>query len=112
MLDPRRSLAGLESAAGAGWFCDVQVGPGWRALLIDTYDVAVRRDEAQALDLRRKLLREARDSGQASPAYLTEHKELNGAVGGGQLAWLRSRLDAAAAARERAIVLAHAALRP
>jgi len=112
-LGPLPAPAGLEAAAGGeeACYCDVRVGPGWRAILLDTYDVAVRRDAAAARALQRRLLREAQARGERA-AYLLEHEELNGAVGAAQLSWLRGRLEAAAEAGDRVVVLGHAALRP
>ncbi|CAK0809921.1 unnamed protein product [Prorocentrum cordatum] len=101
-----------ESVVGPGGrCCDVAAGPGWRLLLLDTYDVSVRRCPDAARALRRRLLCEARERGLPC-AHLAEHEELNGAVGAAQLGWLQGRLEAARARGERAVVLAHAALRP
>eukprot|EP00933_Yihiella_yeosuensis_P027666 TRINITY_DN21570_c0_g1_i1.p1 TRINITY_DN21570_c0_g1~~TRINITY_DN21570_c0_g1_i1.p1 ORF type:complete len:195 (+),score=33.98 TRINITY_DN21570_c0_g1_i1:429-1013(+) len=97
--------------AGDGCYCDILACLGWRIIVIDTYDVAVRKDSSLALDMRQKLLAAARQRRETA-AYLQEHAELNGAVGKVQLKWLRERLEAAAAAKERVVVLAHASLRP
>jgi len=58
-LSPSDVLGGLDAVSGGPSYCDVRVGPGWRALVIDTYDVAVRRDAAQARALLKQLLAQA-----------------------------------------------------
>jgi len=110
-LSPCLGLGGLEAVAGGPCYCDVRIGPGWRALIIDTYDVAVRRDAAPARAMLERLRAEARARGEHA-AYLAEHEELNGAVGDEQLAWLRERLQAASESCERVVVLGHASLHP
>lgn len=112
-LTSRHSLPGLEAVAGPGLSSDILVGPGWRLLLLDTYDIAVRREgmATAARDFRERLLQEARKRRESAP-WLSEHEELNGAVGPEQLQWVKDRLCAAAAAQERVVVLAHASLLP
>jgi len=109
MVNPVRCLEGLDAISGPGWYCDIRPGPGWRVLVIDTYDVCVHRDAAAAQEVRGLLRAQARARSRPSQ-HLTAHQELNGAVGAEQLAWVRSRLTVASEAQEQMVVLAHAAL--
>jgi len=106
------ALGHLDIDCGPGGYCcDIQVGLGWRIIVLDTYDVAVRRNAVEARALRTRLLQESRQEGICA-AYLTEHEELNGAVGEKQIDWLRERLELARESMERTVVLAHAPLQP
>lgn len=110
-LSPLSALKGLDAIVGQGCYCDVRIGPGWRAIIIDTYDIAVRREAAPARAFKSGMLAQAR-ARREHTAHLTEHEDLNGAVGDEQLKWLHERLNEAAGARERVVILAHAPLCP
>eukprot|EP00406_Dinophysis_acuminata_P068934 CAMPEP_0179292966 /NCGR_PEP_ID=MMETSP0797-20121207/43129_1 /TAXON_ID=47934 /ORGANISM="Dinophysis acuminata, Strain DAEP01" /LENGTH=295 /DNA_ID=CAMNT_0021002097 /DNA_START=37 /DNA_END=921 /DNA_ORIENTATION=- len=111
-LRPGAAAPQPHVARGPSSACEVcPPGSGWRVLVLDTYDVAVRRDEELARATLGRLLEDARRSGKSAP-YLTQHSELNGAVGEEQLEWLHGRLQAASDARDRVVVLSHAPLRP
>jgi len=73
--------------------------------------VAVKRNAAEARALRTRLLREAQQEG-IRAAYLTEHEEMNGAIGEQQMGWLRGRLGMARESMQRMVVLSHAPLQP
>lgn len=114
LLDATAVLSSFQTVNGPASSCDISVGSGWRLLVVNTYDVAVKSRSANAAKarmLRRNLLHEARMRGEQA-AYLNQHEELNGAVGRDQLVWLQARLQAAALSKQRVVVLAHAPVRP
>eukprot|EP00931_Biecheleriopsis_adriatica_P075345 TRINITY_DN49235_c0_g1_i1.p1 TRINITY_DN49235_c0_g1~~TRINITY_DN49235_c0_g1_i1.p1 ORF type:complete len:314 (-),score=52.52 TRINITY_DN49235_c0_g1_i1:32-973(-) len=113
-LDSTAVLSHLKAVTGPASSFDISLCAGWRLMIINTYDIAVKSRTAlpcHARTLRNQLLDEARRRGEWA-AYLEEHEELNGAVGSDQLAWLRTRLQAATSSKQRVVVFAHASVRP
>merc|ERR1712183_1113471 len=101
----------LTVVYGTGRYFDVHVATGWHLLVIDTYDISVKRCPVAARRLRSELLAQCRKCRMESN-HLREHEELNGAIGAEQLQWLQDRLKAARANGDRMVLLTHAPLRP
>jgi len=110
-LQSCKHLSGLEVEQGNGEYRDVRISTGWRMILLDTYDVSIKRCREQGRQMRKNLLKEAQARRENCP-YLNQHEELNGGVGPEQLQWLTSRLQAAQGAGDHAVVLTHSPLRP
>jgi manganese-dependent ADP-ribose/CDP-alcohol diphosphatase len=123
---------GVGSTPGGLRYFSTTPAPGFRVVVLDTFAESIILPEGGSADDRHKTanteqFRRAMQGLQAvNPNDVTQNGDwlrglsgaercfvpYNGALGGEQLAWLRSELAAAASARERVVILSHAILYP
>jgi manganese-dependent ADP-ribose/CDP-alcohol diphosphatase len=110
---------GVGPAADAASYYSARLGPGWRLVALDGYDVSVSgRDEGHPhRDAAARLLaannpNANKNSADGLVGLQRRFVAFGGGVGDAQLAWLEAELAAAAAAGDRVIVAVHQPLHP
>lgn len=92
-----------------------QAVPGWRIVILDTYDLALKswpEDHPQHRETLALMERGKQEHDLNRRRPFMDHPEMNGGLGRKQLAWLQQEVDMANEAGEKLIVATHCPLYP